>query len=629
MTEIMHKKYSIFKEHTIIFLTTLLAFFFIPLYMIRLSPSDYAFSDNFSFFNVGIIYAICYLILSISIYWMLYVMKAKKIAHYLVFFLFFWVLFAGYLFPVVNKSGMLDPIMIPTNKWNVLLVLFFSILLAKLINTRFSIHIVILTSVFLILAIVPEFYNGYQVLGNKNKNNLERFLSFSNQNNIIVLSFDGLSSNIVSHILSTDKKLKETFKDFIFFQNAIASSPATMASIMGELFGNLDFKTLSKTQKGLNDVLDKDKLFINQADFETYTYGTYSDFNLFPEKKINTGELSKTVFLFYYMNYSVDFYKYVAVRIGTKHLLKFFNFSNKKFFDSVNTIIKLFPKSYVAMRVFRIGSLNSLNVLDYADRMLFSGTNATTMLFPKILEKNKLIARLHNHKGPIWAKTNIVTILDFDNMMQSISVGDAGKRARFMHFTFTHTPFDFDEYCNYRSDDQVWFDSNQNENGLINETKCALNKLATFLVKLKKLGIYDRSLVILKSDHGQPAKYYSTAPENYKINNHELWGYDRYRPLLLIKNYHQRHDKLIIKKEFVLLDDLATTIAHSSGLYKNGNIPPGINLLDNHLITNRRFHIYVAENQNSSFIFDSHKEVTLKTDKNLVKMMRNAGINLN
>ncbi|EKD69788.1 MAG: hypothetical protein ACD_46C00726G0005 [uncultured bacterium] len=624
----MYQKYSIFKEHVIIFLTTLLIFFFIPLYLIRLSPSDYAFSNNFSFFNVGIIYAIFYFILNISIYWILYAIKAKKIAHYLVFFSLFWILFAGYLFPVVNKSGMVDPIMIPTNKWNFFLVLFFSTLMTKLLNTRFSKSIVIFTSVFLILAIVPEFYNGYQLLGNENKNKLERFLRLSKYNNIIVVSFDGLPGNVVSRIISTDKTLKESFKDFVFFQNAIATSPATFASIMGELFGNLDFKTLAKTQEGLLRILDKKKLFINQEGFETYTYGTYNDFNLFLENQIYTGELSETYSLFNYMNYSVDFYKYVAVRIGSKNLLKFLNYSNKKGFDAINTIVGLFPKSYVAARIDQIGPLDSLKLLGYIDRKLFKGTSATTMLFPKFLEKNKLIARLQNHKGSNWTKENIVTILDFDNMTQSISVGDSEKSARFMHFTFTHTPIFFDEYCNYRSDNQAWLDSNQNEKGLINETKCALNKLAVFITKLKELGIYDRSFIILKSDHGQPPIYYSTAPENYKINNHELWGYSRYRPLLLIKNYNQKYDKLKFKKEFVLLDDLANTIARSSGLYKNRDIPPGINLLGDHLPTNRSFRIYVVENQNSSFLFDSHKEVSLKTGESLLQMMRDGNINV-
>ncbi|OGT37936.1 MAG: hypothetical protein A3F11_02895 [Gammaproteobacteria bacterium RIFCSPHIGHO2_12_FULL_37_14] len=625
----MVRKYSFFKEHAITFLTTLLVFFFIPLYLIRLDPSGYVFSNKFAFLNTGIIFAILYFILTVSIYWIFHAIKAKKIARYLVLFSFFWVLFAGYLFPIVDKSGMVDPIMIPTSKWNFFLVLFFSLLMTKLLDTRFSTHVIIFTSVFLILAVAPEFYNGYRVLGKENKNKLERFLKLSKDNNIIVVSLDGLSGNVASHILSTDKKLSEIFKDFNFFQNTIATSPATFASIMGELFGNLYFKTLSQTQEGLLQVLDKKKLFINQTDFETYTYGTYNDFNLFPEKQIYTGELSETDFLFDYIGNSVDFYEYVVVRIGSKHLLKFLHYSNKKIFDSINLVVDLFPESYIATRISRIGSLEFSSLLGYIDARMFGGINATTMLFPKLSGKNKLIAYLRNHKGPAWTKSNIATILDFEGMTKSISVGNSGKRARFMHFTFTHAPIDFDEYCNYKSDDKIWYGSNQNENGVINETKCALNKLAMFITKLKKLGIYDRSLIILKSDHGQPSIYYSTTPGNYKINNHALWGYDRYRPVLLIKNYNQKHDKLRYKKEFVLLDDLANTVSHSSGLYKNGDIPPGVNLLDDHLPTNRIFHIYVAENQNSSFLFDSHKEVTLKAGEDLIQMMRDAYINVN
>ena len=199
-----------------------------------------------------------------------------------------------------------------------------------------------------------------------------------------------------------------------------------------------------------------------------------------------------------------------------------------------------------------------------------------------------------------------------------------------MHFIFTHFPNNFDENCNYKSDDQNWFDSNQNEQGIINETKCALSKLSFFISKLKTLGIYDNSLIILKSDLGKPVSYFTLAPDNYKINGHAYWGYNRYRPMLLIKKFHSKKSVIQINNKLVLLDDLAKTICQNNGIQKSCDVFPGVNILDETPFVARDLYIFVPKDENSTYTFDTHKTVVLKLQGNnfLQELQNNPSIKI-
>jgi len=97
----------------------------------------------------------------------------------------------------------------------------------------------------------------------------------------------------------------------------------------------------------------------------------------------------------------------------------------------------------------------------------------------------------------------LLSILDYYKVVNDLHLGAVNKRAIFMHFYFTHFPVDFDETCTYRSYDQNWHSDNQNEKGLLNQTSCVFNLFFSYLEKLKELRVYDKSLIVFKSDHGE------------------------------------------------------------------------------------------------------------------------------
>ena len=129
---------------------------------------------------------------------------------------------------------------------------------------------------------------------------------------------------------------------------------------------------------------------------------------------------------------------------------------------------------------------------------------------------------------------------------------------RYLHFSFTHFPIDFDSECNYWSNDLAWYKANQNEIGIENENICAIKKFIGFINKLKKLKISNNSIIVFKSDHGKYAGYYANTPNNLVFNNHPPVAYNRYKPTLMIKSFSSIKPTIKYKPELVLLPDIAS-----------------------------------------------------------------------
>ena len=121
-----------------------------------------------------------------------------------------------------------------------------------------------------------------------------------------------------------------------------------------------------------------------------------------------------------------------------------------------------------------------------------------------------------------------------------------------------------------------------------------------FIERLKILGVYDQSLIVLKSDHGKPASYSSSPPHSYKSNNNDM-GYDGYRRMLMIKNFNQYQELPSYVNEVVLLPDLANTLCRVLDTESSCDRFAGVNLLSDQLASEDSYYIYVPINESSSF----------------------------
>jgi hypothetical protein len=417
------------------------------MYMVNLSPQDFSLLDKQVQLITSLSYSCIFTIFLLAAYWTLYIVRLNYIASFCTFFTFTWVSLAGYLFPLVKPGGMIDPIDMPINKINILMVFILSTTLTILIKTKMSKCVIIFFATFLLSCIIPDIINKQPQSINYEKR--DKFSKLSTENNIIVLSLDGLPGESAYNVINDNSLFKNDFKDFTLFKNVISSSPATLASITGELNGNINLKKVFGTETAIVQS-DKKKLLINRSDFETYTYVMYNFFNLDKSKTLHLGELSQnSIDIRNKINFTINFYKNIAVRIGTSKIFKISNNFTNFLFEKTITFIK--------------------------------------SRLPEPQNTNDFLSRIKNHKGPAWSIPLISSIIDLEGLTKSLTTGATRNSARYMHFTFTHFPVNFDENCVFKGDDDEWFKDNQNEKGVDKLTSCGLKRAAAFLHQLKQL----------------------------------------------------------------------------------------------------------------------------------------------
>jgi hypothetical protein len=212
---------------------------------------------------------------------------------------------------------------------------------------------------------------------------------------------------------------------------------------------------------------------------------------------------------------------------------------------------------------------------------------------------------------------------NYDAIIDMFTDGNSKTSVVYMHFGFTHYPVILDEKCDLVGRDQVY--QIQNEQGLENLGQCALKKYAEFTDKLKSIGVYDNTLIILVSDHGKPVWYYDTSPHNLQINGNKEFGFDRYRPLMMIKAPGQRQDAITYSEKIVLIDDIAQTTCYATINDSSCESAPGVNLLDENDTPSSDFYIHVMPDETTTFSVRKQKAVRISREIPLEQAIRENG----
>ena len=517
-----------------LFLASTVAFIFVPIFMIGQRPEDYTFIDLKILLKASLCYTIFYGILLNVINVFFIIFRQQKLSTLFSYFVLSWAALSGFLLPVSVRTVMVDPFNNPVDTYNLVFVLIFSGLFSILGVTAFKKFI---TVFILILVVTPLVYSANAIYGSDIVSSATiESKAVSVNKNIFVIGFDGMPGEVVNRIIKSNKKFSNELKDFVVFEQAISQSGSTDISLTGDIYGTKDYSTIAPNEKSsLNEV----KEILNKE---------FANVRL-PSKITDS-------YQFGYSGFEIEQLNLLAKQ------------------NKTSTTLSLFD--YVIIRMF---TNKGLTINNY----IFSDLPILPYLVGTQLPNTNLYQKLQQHKGAEWDKPHILTFNAFDNFVSTISASKTDISLRYLHFSFTHFPIDFDAECNYRSDDKTWHRSNQNEIGVENEITCAISKFIDFLYKLKELKIYDKSLIVFKSDHGKFARFYTTPPNNLLFNDHHAIGYNRFRPALMIKSLSTSKPEITYKPDLVLLPDIARTLCEESKLDLECNKLIGVNLLSDSL----------------------------------------------
>lgn len=497
----------------------------------------------------------------------LMISKAIKSSHMLIVYGLYYLVAAGVFLPITTGAIQIELASVQFDKTRLAIALIIALICTGFHYTRLRSAIfsgaVAIVSVSIGTNILP-------ILEYHPRDHTNTLRSLSSEHNLLVLSFDGVTRDLMIEVIEEDEELKIGFKDFTLFEHAVSPAPATISSVVAELSGLENLKEKFGNDETMLEKLDKSKLTMNQLrnyDYEVSSYGYYSEMNDKPDTAVPPlgGSASNSTYAQF-----VQFIKLTelgALRVLPAHVAQFIQPS------------KL----------------------------------AAAPLMPHPLSVDGIGKLFRSHKGPFWDRDAVLNIKDFNEYLDNLSVGKNENVAHFVHFLHTHFPVDFDENCEYRSHDQDWFDKNQNRDALKKQTHCAARQYVQFLDRLKELGVYNKSMIILKSDHGEPVNYFDfSMMESFKIREHPRWGFSRYTPFLAIKDSGTNQVTIDTSSRVALLGDLALTVCKNTVMASSGcDQYTGINLLDEVAGEEPDYWVYIVEDNKSNWILDTHEAVRL------------------
>jgi hypothetical protein len=143
----------------------------------------------------------------------------------------------------------------------------------------------------------------------------------------------------------------------------------------------------------------------------------------------------------------------------------------------------------------------------------------------------------------------------FEEFAQRITLGDATPRYKLIHLAAPHSPYVYDENCGFAGPLE------ENRLNYMNQSRCGMIPTLRFLERLEALGAYDRSMIIISSDHGGDF----APPELERRDAIDPRVVSRALPLLAVKRPGERHP-LTISTAPSSMTDLPATIASIIGI---------------------------------------------------------------
>jgi hypothetical protein len=269
----------------------------------------------------------------------------------------------------------------------------------------------------------------------------DAMFDLSRTQNVIHIVLDGFQSDVFDDILRDDReRLDKSFGGAVFFADHAGAFPTTIASIPAMLTGDTSYRNEQPLQRHVRDRFEAGSLF----------------------KSLRAA------------GYRVD------------------NITTWQYDNSSET--RSFPirRPYMGYREytrFAAGELADLSLFRHAPHVLREGIyNDQKWRLQQVFGPRDTSTRRY-HSG------NGAAVLD--EFARRLTPAVDGPLYKFLHVGIPHLPVVLDANCKFigavRSPDRAAYRG---------QARCAVTKVTAILDRLKELGLYDSSLVVITSDHG-------------------------------------------------------------------------------------------------------------------------------
>ena len=120
-----------------------------------------------------------------------------------------------------------------------------------------------------------------------------------------------------------------------------------------------------------------------------------------------------------------------------------------------------------------------------------------------LFQVTPVLIRRHIHNDERWFLSQLVTTTRtysaiFDLFLENMTTDERPGSYNYVHVAGGHSPIQFAENCAYVGTQK------ENYENIRAQVTCTLLQLERLVQKLKQLGIYDETMIIMHSDHGNP-----------------------------------------------------------------------------------------------------------------------------
>jgi hypothetical protein len=269
----------------------------------------------------------------------------------------------------------------------------------------------------------------------------DSFLKFSKNKNVVVIVLDSLNSTFFQRILDKDASYAEKFADFTYFRNTLGSYPETLLSIPTILTGQT-FNNETHVKKYIQSVFQASLPYALQ------------------KQSFATSLITKTSYC-----------------SGSKGIPCF---ELADYFASGPEVNKPREAAQMADLVLFKYSMHWLRTL------LFTRGNS-------VIEEALFREEYGDSR---WENLALA-----DKIEKSADTSSEQPTFKFIHMSIPHPPFVRDDECRYFKKRKIK-DPEKEKVVEDNYTKCGLKLALRIVGRIKQLGIYDQTAILILSDHG-------------------------------------------------------------------------------------------------------------------------------
>lgn len=290
-------------------------------------------------------------------------------------------------------------------------------------------------------------FHDWELLHKKTKiesiNNLNEIFEFSKNINILHIVSDGFQSDVFNMLLHDERfkdNYQESFRGFVFYNETLGVFPYTSFSIPAFLAGEAYSNEIPKNQ--YIDAILKNKTILSVAEKNQYEIDVISG-DTFLVNRYSNLPFNNLYNLDSIKNINVTFYNAVLILdLGlfriSPHFLKKYIYNNQEWFLS------------------------------------------QFLLHERIFNFNYFV---HTH-----------FLNHFSNTM---NINREKSVYKYIHIMNTHNPMVVNEQCEFSGQSTI-----MNRLTLTLQSKCTLDTLSRLFDRMKAIGVYDNTLIILHGDHG-------------------------------------------------------------------------------------------------------------------------------